>query len=150
MDTSTTDNDVNALLKAAIKAKDNSYSPYSKFRVGCALKAKQLSTGHLRTFSGCNVENCAYGGTICAERTAIVKAVSEGYVPYEMMAISSDMSEGLISPCGVCRQFIAEFCEDDFRILSVGEDIKKYETHSMKELLPHAFKPTVLLGSEQK
>ncbi|KAI9204964.1 cytidine deaminase-like protein [Polychytrium aggregatum] len=91
------------LAGQAQQAKAHSYSPYSKFRVGAALLAKSG-----RIYSGCNVENASYGGCICAERTAFVKAVSEGEREFVAIFISSDL-EDFISPCGMCRQFMVEF-----------------------------------------
>src|SRR5579883_3061170 len=91
------------LLKEAREACKNSYSPYSQFPVGAAL----LTRGG-KVFSGCNVENASYGNTICAERTAIVKAVSEGYKDFEMIAVVCIKARDAW-PCGACRQFISEF-----------------------------------------
>ena len=91
------------LLTIAKKASEKSYSPYSKFAVGAALECK----GGL-VFTGCNIENGALGDTICAERTACVKAVSEGYTEFVRIAIYAE-SEGYCMPCGSCRQFLSEF-----------------------------------------
>ncbi|KAG2214351.1 hypothetical protein INT47_000907 [Mucor saturninus] len=85
------------LFVAAAKAKETSYSPYSKFRVGAALLAEDGTI-----FKGCNVENASYGAAICAERTAFVKAVSEGQSKFRALAVTSDQTE-FISPCGICR-----------------------------------------------
>ena len=105
-----TDSELFAVAREAMK---NSYSPYSKFKVGAALLTKEG-----KVFTGVNVENSSYGATVCAERTAVVKAVSEGYREFEAIAVAS--SEGIASPCGICRQFIFEF-GDDIRIIT-GND----------------------------
>ena len=92
------------VIQAAIQVKERAYSPYSHFRVGAA-----LLTPSGEIIQGCNVENASYGGTICAERTALVKAVSEGKKSFVALAVTSDVAAH-ISPCGICRQFIREFC----------------------------------------
>lgn len=121
------------LIKECTKAKDNSYSPYSKFRVGAA-----LLTDDNTVFTGCNVENASYGLSICAERTAIVKAVSSGYTKFKEIAVSTDMDE-FGSPCGACRQFIAEFGLD-IVVHLVNRD-SKCQTTTSGDLLPQAFTP---------
>ena len=120
-----------SLLKQSIKAKEHSHSPYSKFRVGAALLT---DTGEI--IDGCNVENASYGLTICAERTALVKAVSMGFKKFPAIAISSDTEE-FIAPCGDCRQVIAEFgLECD--VYLVKSDLS-YKKLSISELLPMTF-----------
>lgn len=124
------------LIKEAIDAREQSYSPYSHFAVGAALLAKDG-----RVFKGCNIENGAYGPSICAERTAIFKAVSEGVKEFDRIAVLGGPAGENISsycpPCGVCRQVMSEFCKDDFKIvLFDGSNIAEY---TMKELLPLAF-----------
>lgn len=117
-----------------IKAKealDNAYAPYSDFRVGACVLTK---SGQI--FSGVNIENSAYGTTICAERTALSKAISEGHKDIDSIAITSD--EGWAYPCGTCRQFIFEF-GDNIRII-VGEDENELRVHTIGELLPHGFR----------
>lgn len=117
-----------------IKAQEslkNSYAPYSKFRVGAAVLTK---SGEV--FTGVNIENSAYGATICAERTALSKAISEGYIEIDSIAVTSD--EGWAYPCGTCRQFIFEFGED-IRII-VGENENNLRVHKASELLPHGFR----------
>lgn len=120
------------LYKKAQEMIEYSYAPFSKFRVGAALLAKD---GEI--FTGCNVENSSLGGTICAERTAMVKAVSEGNREWEAVAIAS--SEGEAWPCGICRQFMREFVDDDFVIIT-GDDIEHLKTYTMNEILPEGFK----------
>lgn len=125
--------DYKELVTLSIKIKEKAYAPYSKFRVGAA-----LLTGSGKVFTGVNVENASYGATSCAERTAAVKAVSEGEKEFRAIAIASD-SEDFIYPCGICRQVLAEFADGDMKILCTN--IKgEYNEHWLKELLPNAFK----------
>lgn len=108
-----------------------SYAPYSKFHVGAALLTK---TGEV--FTGVNVENSSYGATICAERTAFVKAISEGFQEFCAIAIAS--SGGEAYPCGICRQFMYEFC-DDLDVIT-SEDGKILNVSKLNELLTHGFR----------
>ncbi|CAH2214100.1 cytidine/deoxycytidine deaminase [Tepidibacter aestuarii] len=119
------------LLKIAEKAKENAYVPYSKFHVGAALLTKSG-----KVFTGCNVECASYGGTNCAERTAIFKAVSEGEREFEKIAITSD-NIGETYPCGICRQVILEFGRDIKVVL--GESEGEYRELSIEELIPYGF-----------
>jgi cytidine deaminase len=123
-----TDEKVVALAKEAMK---NAYAPYSKFQVGAALLAKDG-----RVFTGCNVENASYGATNCAERTAIFKAVSEGYREFDAVAIVASSGD-FASPCGICRQVLAEFMPEGKVILDSDE--KGMVTYSVRELLPLEF-----------
>ncbi len=124
------------LVQQAIRAKQNAYVPYSHFKVGAALLAKSG-----RVYTGCNVECSSYGISLCAERTALVKAVSEGERDFEAIAIVGGYEEQLTytSPCGACRQFLSDF--GDFRVIlgyeEEGKIIQK-EFH-LKELLPETF-----------
>ncbi len=124
------------LCKQAIAAIDRAYAPYSGYRVGAA-----LLTADGRVFTGCNVENAAYSPTICAERTAVCKAVSEGARDFVMLAVAGGKDgvvDGAFPPCGVCRQVLAEFCPADFPVLLVtGEDA--YRRTTLGDLLPLAF-----------
>jgi len=122
-----------ALLAKAIGAQTRSYSPYSKFKVGAALLTK---TGQI--FLGANIENASYGLALCAERTAIFKAVSEGEYEFEKMAVVCACEEGCL-PCGACRQVIAEFAPELYMIL--GDGSGKFEITSLDKLLPNAFLP---------
>ncbi len=128
--------DKNGLCDAAINAMKNSYSPYSGFKVGAAL----LTDGG-RVYTGCNIENSSYTPTVCAERTAIFKAVSDGEKSFKMMAVAGG-KDGVINgefpPCGVCRQVMAEFCRPDFKILLV-KSRSSFKEYSLGELLPEAF-----------
>ncbi|TPX32145.1 cytidine deaminase [Synchytrium microbalum] len=112
-------------------AKENSYSPYSKFRVGAALL---LKSGKI--YMGCNVENVSFGASICAERTAVVKAVSEGHRDFIAIAVASDL-EDYITPCGICRQFICEFGKNI--IIQLTKLNGQYKTKSIDDLLPGGF-----------
>ncbi len=127
--------DCQALMIAAQKARENSYSPYSHFRVGAALLTKSG-----KVYTGCNIENAAYSATNCAERTAIFKAVSEGERDFEAIAIvggKEGETASFCAPCGVCRQVIAEFCSNDFKII-LGS-VEKFETYTLDALLPFSF-----------
>ena len=119
------------LVDMAKKAMNYSYSPYSEFKVGAALKS---STG--KVFLGCNIENSSYGATNCAERTAIFKAVSEGETEFEAIAIVSSSGK-LTFPCGICRQVMSEFFDDDTKILL--EENNEIKTFMLKDFLPNAF-----------
>jgi cytidine deaminase len=120
-----------SLIAAAKDARLNAHAPFSNFRVGAALRA---SSG--RVFGGCNVENATYGLTICAERVAIFKAISEGERGFEAIAVVAD-ADGPTPPCGACRQLIWEFCGDVAVILSNLHG--KTETIRMRELFPKPF-----------
>ncbi len=120
-----------ALVAAAKAARENAHAPYSNFRVGAALRA---TSG--RIFGGCNVENSTYGLTVCAERVAIFKAMSEGERGFYAIAVVTD-ADTLTPPCGACRQLIWEFCGD---VPVVLENLKgKREVHRMKDLFPKPF-----------
>lgn len=112
-----------------------SYSPYSKFKVGAAIKCEDGTV-----FSGCNIENISFTPGICAERTAIAKAVSEGYKNFKEIAIVANDPDQFTSPCGVCRQTIVEFCTDIKIYLSKFNMDQVFVT-SIKELLPLSFSP---------
>lgn len=120
-----------ALLAMARRTRENAHAPYSNFRVGAGLRA---TSG--RIFGGCNVENATYGLTVCAERVAIFKAISEGERGFNAIAVVTD-TEALTPPCGACRQLIWEFCGDVPVILS---NLKgKTEVMQMRELFPKPF-----------
>lgn len=123
------------LIEAALAAREKSYSPYSGFRVGAALLCSDGTV-----YTGCNIENRAYGPTNCAERTAFFKAVSEGKRSFDAIAIVGGKDETVwCYPCGVCRQVMAEFCDaDGFKIIC-GVTPQEYKTYSLRELLPEMF-----------
>lgn len=121
------------LIEEAICAKENAYVPYSRFRVGAALLAKSG-----RIYRGCNIENAAFTPTNCAERTAFFKAVSEGEKEFLAIVVNGDADDYLF-PCGVCRQVMAEFCnQEEFRIIT-AKSTEDYRVFTLKELLPGAF-----------
>ena len=119
------------LIEAAKQARENAHAPYSNFRVGAALRS---ASG--RIFGGCNVENATYGLTMCAERVAIFKAVSEGERGFSAIAVVTD-TEVLTPPCGACRQLIWEFCGDI--PVSMANLKGKMEVIQMRELFPRPF-----------
>lgn len=119
------------LVESAINARERAYAPFSNFRVGAAVETDEGDV-----YIGCNVESASYGLTVCAERVAIWKAVSEGKKNFKRIAVVADTEE-LTPPCGVCRQIIWEFCGD---VPVTFANLKgKTETVQMKELLPRAF-----------
>jgi cytidine deaminase len=125
-----------ALAQAALAAREHAYAPYSKFRVGAALED---DTGCIHT--GCNVESASYGLTVCAERIAVFKAVSEGARKFRRIAVAADTGT-LTPPCGACRQILWEFC-GDIPVLLVNP-WGKSETYSLKELFPRPFDASLL------
>lgn len=130
------------LIQKAIEQLDHAYAPYSDFKVGAALLS---SDGQI--FTGCNIENFAYGPSNCAERTAIFKAVSEGARDFKAIAIVGG-KHGVIrdycAPCGVCRQVMAEFCSpEEFQII-LAKSPEDYQIYTLAELLPKAFSPKTM------
>jgi len=120
-----------SLIAAARRARENAHAPYSNFRVGAALRAKSG-----RIFGGCNVENATYGLTVCAERVAIFKAISEGERGFDAVAVVTD-ADSLTPPCGACRQLIWELCGD---VPIVMANLKgKREVLQMRDLFPKPF-----------
>jgi cytidine deaminase len=119
------------LIECARRGRENAYAPYSNFRVGAALEA---ASG--RVFAGCNVENATYGLTVCAERVALWKALSEGEREFRRVAVVTEAAQ-LTPPCGACRQLLWEFCGDIEVILAGLEE--RLETHRLRDLLPHPF-----------
>ena len=119
------------LMNLAREASMNAYIPYSHFAVGAALECMDGSV-----YTGCNIENAALGSTICAERTACVKAVSEGKRSFRRIAIYAD-SENWCTPCGACRLFLAEF-SPDMEVLCAKAGAR-YVSYKLSELLPHTF-----------
>lgn len=120
------------LVEKALEARKQSYSPYSKFAVGAALEAEDGTV-----ITGANVENASYGLSICAERVALVKAISQGIKKFKKMAVVADTPEP-VPPCGMCRQMLIEFAPDLELILA---NLKgQAETVSLNKLLPRAFR----------
>lgn len=118
------------LYRIANDVKENAYAPYSGFRVGAALLTRSG-----KVYTGVNVENASYGATLCAERGAVAKAVSEGEREFRVLAIASSAGEAM--PCGICRQVLMEF-EPELRVIT-GKDEEHLESDSLQELLPGAF-----------
>lgn len=130
------------LIEAAFKAREFSYSPYSKFKVGAALLAQNG-----KVYTGCNIESASYTPTNCAERTAFFKAVSEGEREFEAIAIVGGYEgapTGYSYPCGVCRQVMMEFCNPkSFRVITAVSS-EKYLEKTLEEMLPYGFGPSNL------
>lgn len=130
---------VEDLIQSAMKAREKAYAPYSGFFVGAAL----LSMDD-RIYTGCNIENVAYGPSNCAERTAIFKAVSEGKQKFRAIAIVGG-GKGEVSqycyPCGVCRQVMCEFVNPEQFRLIIAKNTKDYKIYTLSQLLPEAFTP---------
>lgn len=131
------------LIEKAFQVRKKAYTPYSHFKVGAALLCKNGNV-----YEGCNIENGAFSPTICAERVAFVEAIKNGERDFEAVAIVTGPKDANVyemgSPCGVCRQFMSEFCQDDFKIIitkmrSNGELIDSKEL-TMDEILPKRFK----------
>jgi cytidine deaminase len=118
------------LFQTAKLAAENSYSPYSHYKVGAAIITKSG-----KTFTGCNIENASYRVTLCAEQTAIAKAVSENETVFTALAVFCD-NDQLFAPCGVCRQMLAEFSSD---CIVVYGNTEKIIVSNISELLPSAF-----------
>lgn len=124
------------LIQKALQAREAAYAPYSRYKVGAALLGKSG-----RIYTGCNIENASYGATICAERVAAVKAVSEGELQFEALAVAVDGDEPG-SPCGICRQFLAEF-GTGLRLILVNLKGARVDS-TLEEYLPEAFTPRKL------
>jgi len=131
-------NVIRELCQKAIDMRSESYAPYSDFLVGSA-----VLTGDGKIYTGCNIENSAFGPSICAERTAVFKAVSEGCKDFAAIAIAGGRKGcGLqyCSPCGVCRQVLREFCDPAFKIY-LAKSADDYKEYTLGELLPESFGP---------
>lgn len=120
------------LLEIAKRARENAYAPYSEFKVGAA-----ILTEDGKIFTGANVENASYGLSMCAERVAVFKAVSEGYRRFKAIAVVAD-TDGPVSPCGACRQVLSEFGDMDVIMGNMKGDVKVMK---LSELLPESFTP---------
>lgn len=126
------DIEIKNMLKMAAEAKERAYAPYSKFKVGACVK-----TGSGAYYAGCNIENSAYSPTCCAERVAIYKAYYDCERHFDAIAIVSD-DNNIVSPCGVCRQVMAEFFTEDAAVIC-GNKAGKYKIFSVGDLLPSSF-----------
>ena len=118
------------LLEAALAARERAYAPYSKFLVGAAVRAESG-----KIYTGCNIENASYGLTVCAERNALFNAVGEGERNFTALCVVGDTEEP-ISPCGACRQVMAEFNVPCIILANIKGDVKEY---TLEELLPYGF-----------
>lgn len=127
---------IQKMIEIAKEASEKAYSPYSKYKVGASLLTKSG-----KIFTGCNIENASFGATICAERVAIFKAISEGEKDFEMIAIYINDEKHIPSPCGICRQVMMEFAPNLKLILSNGYE---YEIYKLEELLPYPFSKNFL------
>ncbi|RMG19656.1 MAG: cytidine deaminase [Methanobacteriota archaeon] len=127
------------LIEKAIMAKNFSYSPYSKFRVGSALLTE---TGEI--YTGCNIENISFSPTICAERTAIFKAISEGRMKFRKIVVAVD-DKNFCTPCGVCRQVLSEFCDRNLEVFLVNGERKVVKT-DFGSIFPGVFQPESSIG----
>lgn len=129
--------DPKTIIDAAKEAMKRAYAPYSGYKVGAALLT---TTGAI--YTGCNIENASFTPTVCAERTAIFKAVSEGEREFVAIAVvggKDGVIEGIFPPCGVCRQVMTEFCSlDDFTVY-LGTAGDEYQSYKLRELLPISF-----------
>lgn len=129
---------IEELIGKALFMRERSYCPYSGFSVGAA-----LLTGEGKIYGGCNIENASYSVTLCAERTAIAKAVSEGERNFTAIAIAGGkdtVPDGYSFPCGTCRQYMREFCGSSF-IVIVARSVQDYKIFTLRELLPNSFGP---------
>ena len=124
--------EINTLIQFATVAREQSYSPYSNFAVGAALLCQDGTV-----YQGCNIENASYGMTNCAERTAIFKAVSEGHLLFQAIAVIAD-TEGPCAPCGACRQVMVEFNIPTIILTNLKGHTQVY---TLDELLPLSFGP---------
>ena len=124
------------LIQKAKEAMLHAYSPYSGYKVGAALLCADGTV-----YEGCNIENASFTPTICAERTAFFKALYDGHRDFKAIAVcggKDGVITGFFPPCGVCRQVMREFCDDDFTVILVGADA--YETRTLSQLLPDSFR----------
>ena len=125
------------LVELALEARNRSYAPYSHFMVGAA-----LLTNDGKVYQGCNIENASFSPTVCAERTAFFKAISEGDREFVKIAVVGS-PEGEVdryaAPCGVCRQVMTEFCDPETCEIIFGISPEKYEVHLLKEIIPYGF-----------
>lgn len=130
---------IQELIQRAMEQMRFSYVPYSNFRVGAALLTRDG-----KIYTGCNIENAAYGPTNCAERTAFFKAVSEGERQFDAICIvggPDGVLKGYTAPCGVCRQVMMEFCNPETFQIILAVSTEDYRIYTLKELLPLGFGP---------
>ena len=130
-----TQQETDLLLDKAQEARDHSYAPYSRYRVGAA-----LLTADGQIYQGCNIENAGFTPTVCAERTAFFKAIYDGHRAFRAIAVIAT-GEEMGFPCGVCRQVMAEFCGGDFLVVTANQDRTRVDASAFETLLPHTFGP---------
>lgn len=123
--------EIKDLIQRALEIKKRAYAPYSNFHVACVVMTKSG-----KVFEGVNIENAAYSPTLCAERNALSSAITEGEREFSYIVVTGDSD--YTYPCGVCRQFIREFADDNTRII-VAKDEDSYKTYTIEELLPYSF-----------
>ncbi len=134
--------DEKKLISEALEARTHAYTPYSKYKVGAALLTKDS-----KIYKGCNIESAAYSVTTCAERTALLKAVSEDNREFSAIAIvggpeeEKDILSELAPPCGVCRQYLREFCDPKQLKVILAKSIDDYKVFTLEDLLPMSFGP---------
>ncbi len=132
--------DYKQLIKQAFEAREKAYTPYSNFRVGAALLGEDG-----KVYTGCNIESATFTPTICAERTAFANAVSQGVRRFTAIAVvggpESTESLDICPPCGVCRQFMAEFCSPGEFVIILAKSERDYSVNTLGELLPLSFGP---------
>ncbi len=130
------------LIALAKEARTHAYVPYSGYSVGAALLTKDG-----KVYQGCNIENAAYGPTVCGERTAFFKAIYDGEREFTAIAVvggkAGEEVSGYFPPCGVCRQVMREFCREDFKVIMGGKN-DEYRVMTLEEILPASFSPTDL------
>ncbi|MFQ3550351.1 MAG: cytidine deaminase [Armatimonadota bacterium] len=125
---------IDILIKSAISARKNAYAPYSNYKVGCSVLVQSN-----KIYTGCNVENASYGLTVCAERVAILKAVSEGEKEITALAVVAE-EEKIVSPCGACLQVMAEFSSKDDELIIIACNLnEKYGISLLSDYLPKQF-----------
>ncbi len=133
---------IRALIEDALGMMKMSYIPYSGFAVGAALLTEDGSV-----YRGCNIENAAYSPSVCAERTAFFKAVSEGHTRFQAIAVTGGKdrkADAFCTPCGVCRQVMMEFCDPETFLIISAVDPDHYRVYTLKDLLPEGFGPANL------
>jgi len=123
------------LIEAARDATADAYVPYSEYPVGAAIETADGSV-----FTGCNIENANYSNSMHAEEVALSKAVSAGHTEFSRLAVTSDARDG-VTPCGMCRQTLAEFCDEDFPVVCDGEDTTEYR---LGDLIPNTINRAML------
>ena len=131
------DETIRMLIRKAMDMLVMSYAPYSRFQVGAALLTKSGDV-----YGGCNIENRAFSATVCAERTAVFKAISEGEKEFKAICIVGGLNgvvEDFCPPCGVCRQVLSEFCDPDAFLIILARTEEDYKVYTLREMLPHHF-----------